>query len=228
MGVSAINALLPRGSVFDRVGDDGRVLFIVEGMRVPTIALSDGYRSVLALAGDLIWRLIQAFPDSTNPLAEPGVVLIDELDIHLHPSWHREIPGWLRAQFPNLQFFVATHSPLIAAGAGADALTLRFEVADGATKVDAVPNVAALNVDRILQSPAFGLDSPYSPSTTGRLARYDQLLRRGSHRSGDEDREFEQLQLFVETARPLGGPPEPGSLNDRIDRFLEKQLSDKP
>src|SRR5262249_26522975 len=154
--------VLPKGAKFNRVTSEGRIMFKIGNEEVPTIALSDGYRSVLALAGDLIWRLLQAFPSSHDALKENGVVLIDELDIHLHPMWQRQLPEILREVFPNVQFFVSTHSPLVAAGAGEDALTYRFDFREGRSTVERTRNLAAMNVDRILQSDAFGLVSPFS------------------------------------------------------------------
>ena len=224
LGIAAINRLLPEGVRFDSVTAEGRIFFDVEGTKVPTLALSDGYRSVLALAGDLVWRLIQAFPDSNDPLKEVGVVLIDELDIHLHPLWQRDIALWLREQFPNLQFIVATHSPLIAAGAGPEALTLKFSLNEGKGTVEEVPDVSAMNVDRLLQNRAFGLVSPYSPQTQGKIDRYDSLLVKRTKLTPKEKTEFEQLSLFMEEARPIGGPPKPGSLQKRIETYLEKKL----
>jgi len=175
LGIVAINKVLPQGVKFDSVTPEGRILFDIAGHQVPTIALSDG--CVLALTGDLVWRLLLAFPDSDDPLAEQGVVLIDELDIHLHPIWQRDIAVKLREQFPNLQFFVATHSPLVAAGAGIDALTYRFVFHQGETIVTPVENIASLNVDRILQSEAFDLISPFSPQTQAIIDRYDALMQ---------------------------------------------------
>lgn len=224
LGIVAINKLLPELVSFDSVTSEGRILFDVDGIKVPTIALSDGYRSVLALAGDLVWRLIQAFPDSKDPLKEDGVVLIDELDIHLHPMWQRDIAGWLRQQFPNLQFIVATHSPLIAAGAGDQALTLRFTLKDGKSIVESVKNISSMNVDRILQSEAFGLVSPYSPQTQQKIDRYDNLIRKGANISNKEKEELKQLSLFMERARPIGGPPAPGSLEEKVEAYLAKVL----
>ncbi len=224
LGVAAINKVLPDGVRFDQVTPHGRICFITNGMSVATIALSDGYRSVLALAGDLVWRLIQAFPNSDDPLHEEGVVLIDELDIHLHPVWQRQIAQWLQEQFPGLQFIVATHSPLIAAGAGDTAQTVRFRLRDGRAEVEAVPNVSALSVDRILQSEAFGAVSPYSPATQAKIDRYDHLVVKGARRSRDEECEWTQLSLFMDEARPFGGPPEPGSLEAKIDQVLRSRL----
>jgi predicted ATPase len=223
LGIRAIDQLLPEGVSFARVTEEGRVCFRVHGVEVPTVTLSDGYRSVLALAGDLVWRLILAFPDSPDPLKEEGVVLIDELDIHLHPLWQRNIASVLRGQFPNIQFIVATHSPLIAAGAGEDALTLKFELRDGQVAVRKVDNIAAMSVDRILQSEAFGLVSPFSPQTQEKINRYDALARKGK-RTHKEDEDFQTLSLFVEEARPFGGPPKPDSLDDKIERYLKEDL----
>ena len=227
LGIQAINRVLPEDARFDSVTPEGRILFDIGGQKVPTISLSDGYRSILALAGDLIWRLILAFPDSSDPLRETGVVLIDELDIHLHPKWQRQVSGVLRDTFPSLQFFVATHSPLIAAGAGEDALTLKFNFRDGRSTVDKVENVAALNVDRILQSEAFGLLSAYSPEAEKRIQRYDALTRKGRRRTPEENDELRPLLRFMEEARPIGGTPDPESLEGRIDAFLEKKLHDQ-
>ena len=223
LGVNAINRLLPKGAKFDSVTSEGRILFDVTGQKVPTIALSDGYRSVLALVGDLVWRLLQSFPKSDDPLSEQGVVLIDELDIHLHPIWQRDIAGHLRSLFPKLQFFVATHSPLVAAGAGEDALTLQFQYEGGVASVEKVKNIAALNVDRILQSQAFGLVSPYSPETQRRIDRYDALRRKRTH-TPNEQLELKGLSEFIGTARPFGGPPTPGSLEEKMDAFLKENL----
>ncbi|MFQ5637005.1 MAG: AAA family ATPase [bacterium] len=226
LGVAAIDKVLPDGVKFDTVSSEGRIYFNIGGQKVPTIGLSDGYRSVLALAGDLVWRLILAFPNSTDPLNEEGVVLIDELDIHLHPKWQRDIAIWLQEQFPNLQFIVATHSPLLAAGAGYDALTLRFFLDEGKTRVEKIENIAALNVDRILQSKAFGLVSSYSPQTQRKIKRYDTLIRKRRRTPREENELQADLFPFMKTARPFGAPPEPDSLNAKIDAYLSKVLND--
>ena len=168
--------------------------------------------------------MIQASPASDDPLKEEGVVLIDELDIHLHPIWQRDIASWLQEQFPNVQFIVATHSPLIAAGAGDEALTLRFRLQEGRAVIEKAPNVAAMNVDRVLQSQAFGLVSPYAPQTQQRIDRYDALVRKGGQRTRDEEQELQLLLPFTAEARPIGGPPEPGSLDARIEDFLVRKL----
>ena len=90
-------------------------VIVTEGdTRVPLERLSDGYRGTLAWIGDLIRRLFDAYPDSDNPLKESGVVLVDEIDLHLHPKWQRSVVEDVRKLFPNLQFIVTSHSPFVA------------------------------------------------------------------------------------------------------------------
>ena len=75
--------------------------------------LSGGYRSVLALAADLARRMAQGNPHLADPLESEAVVLIDEVDLHLHPRWQQRVLVDLRQAFPNTQFIVSTHSPQV-------------------------------------------------------------------------------------------------------------------
>ena len=75
--------------------------------------LSDGQRAVLALAADLAWRMAQGNPHLQDPLSSEAIVLIDEVELHLHPSWQQRILNDLRRTFPNAQFIVSTHSPQV-------------------------------------------------------------------------------------------------------------------
>lgn len=83
------------------------------GVTLDPQQLSDGERGMLALALDLTRRLSQANPNLANPLEGEAIVLIDELDLHLHPQWQRTIVKKLTTTFPNCQFIATTHSPLI-------------------------------------------------------------------------------------------------------------------
>lgn len=96
--------------------------WVKDGQSVPfdLDQLSDGYRTTLALVADLASRMAEANPPrdlpqggKTDPLESQAVVLIDEVDLHLHPQWQSKIVHQLRAVFPNTQFIVATHSPLV-------------------------------------------------------------------------------------------------------------------
>lgn len=82
--------------------------------------MSDGYRTVTALVVDIIRQMGMAFgalevtnEDNTPTLAYPGVVLIDEMDAHLHVTWQKNIGNWLKAHFPLIKFIVTSHSPYV-------------------------------------------------------------------------------------------------------------------
>jgi len=75
--------------------------------------LGYGYQVTLAWIVDLAKKMFERYPESENPLHEPAIVLVDEIDLHLHPEWQRKIISFLSEQFPKTQFIVTTHSPLI-------------------------------------------------------------------------------------------------------------------
>ena len=83
------------------------------GISLRVDQLSDGEKCTLALFGDLARRLALANPNAFNPLFGSGVVLIDEIELHMHPSWQRRILPTLKKCFPNIQFIVTTHSPQV-------------------------------------------------------------------------------------------------------------------
>lgn len=84
-----------------------------DGQTLNINQLSDGEKCTIALFGDLARRMALANPSMINPLEGAGVVLIDELDLHMHPSWQRKVMGTLKKTFPNIQFIVTTHSPQV-------------------------------------------------------------------------------------------------------------------
>ena len=157
------------------------------------------------------------------------MVLIDELDIHLHPVWQRDIAVSLRKVFPNLQFIVATHSPFVAIGAGPDALTLRFKMDDktGAVEIEPINDISTFDVDQVLKSSAFNLVSTYSPQTQEKIEEYHQLRFRFMENGDLNDADKRNLEELTEFVRKINLPneaPEPGSLLDRVNRFLEENL----
>lgn len=110
----AIGTFLPGYSNLRTGADDSAVLIDHNGMSLNVRQLSDGERSLLSLVLDLAKRLAQANPASENPLAEcEAIVLIDEIDLHLHPKWQRKVVGNLERTFPNCQFIATTHSPQV-------------------------------------------------------------------------------------------------------------------
>lgn len=95
----------------ERINANGATIVESEDRRIPMRMLSDGERSLAAIATDIAQRLVLLNETSENPLTVgTGVVLIDELDLHLHPQWQRTVVEGLRSAFPNLQFICSTHS----------------------------------------------------------------------------------------------------------------------
>lgn len=84
-----------------------------EEQTLNVLQLSQGEKSLMALVGDIARRLAMMNPDLENPLHGDGVVLVDEIDMHLHPQWARTIISRLTKTFPNCQFILTTHSPLV-------------------------------------------------------------------------------------------------------------------
>lgn len=83
------------------------------GETLNVLQLSQGEKSLMALVGDIARRLAMMNPSLENPLEGDGIVLIDEIDLHLHPQWQRNIIQRLTTTFPNCQFVLTTHSPLV-------------------------------------------------------------------------------------------------------------------
>ena len=110
----AIERMLP-GFVNLRVRRQPLLRMTIEkgGEELVVNQLSDGEKCLLAMAGDLARRLAIANPSLSNPLEGEGVVMIDELDLHLHPQWQRRVISALEETFSNCQFVVTTHSPLV-------------------------------------------------------------------------------------------------------------------
>lgn len=95
--------------------------------------LSDGEKNMIAMIGDIARRLFMANPGMENPLEGDGIVMIDEIDLHLHPSWQRVIVSKLTEVFPNCQFIVTTHSPQILSHVKAEHIFLLKQEDDNMT-----------------------------------------------------------------------------------------------
>jgi predicted ATP-binding protein involved in virulence len=101
-----------------------RMTVIKHSLELSVAQLSDGERNMLALVGDLARRLSILNPSLGNPNEGVGVVLIDEIDLHLHPKWQRTVVGALERTFPNCQFVITTHSPQVVGELAAESVML--------------------------------------------------------------------------------------------------------
>ena len=113
--------------------------------------LSDGEKCLLALVGDLARRLAIANPSENEPLRGSGVVLVDELDLHLHPAWQRDSLAKLTSVFPNCQFIVTTHSPQILGEVEARCIRLLRVSTDRGLVVDVPERSLGLDSSEILE-----------------------------------------------------------------------------
>ena len=110
---SAITQMLPELSNIRIVRKPLRMCATKHGQTLSMEQLSDGEKCVVAMLGDLSRRLALANPHLENPLLGTGIVLIDEIELHMHPSWQRKIIAVLQNIFPNIQFIITTHSPMV-------------------------------------------------------------------------------------------------------------------
>lgn len=111
---------LPSNVRLEDVTSRGILFRDANGVDVSVGDLSDGYRSILSLTFELIRQMAKAFgpervfePTDATRILREGVVIIDEVDAHLHPTWQRRVGRWFCEHFPNVQFIVSTHSPLV-------------------------------------------------------------------------------------------------------------------
>lgn len=147
-----------------------------KGMKTvyPLQEMSDGYRTVAALVLDLIRQLQAVYgrvrtrsaPGGGIEVTSPGVVLIDEVDSHLHLTWQRQIGGWMRRHFPNIQFIVSSHSPYVCQAAAPDGL-IRLSGPDEqgppvVVNEDLYRRIVYGSGDDAAVSELFGLETPYS------------------------------------------------------------------
>jgi len=92
---------------------NSEVLFKTKSGKFHLNDLAYGYQCMFAWLFDFIKKMFDRYPDSDNPLEEPSILIIDEIDLHLHPEWQRHVLQDLCELFPNTQLIVSTHSPLV-------------------------------------------------------------------------------------------------------------------
>lgn len=211
--------LLPNQITVDRVDSDGLWLKDRNGVQLAWGEMSDGYRAALALLADIIRHLISVYgveglidrgTDGKLFIRRSGVVLIDEMDAHLHPEWQREIGFWLKRHFPNIQFLVTTHSPIICQAADSNGLFVLPEpgssILPRALTTEEYEKVIASRPDTILLTPAFGLQNTRSPRAVEGRAEWAQLQakkRAGARLTAAEEARVGQLQLFAAAEEEL-------------------------
>ncbi len=153
---------------------------------VPIRQLGLGYKTLIAWMVDFASRLFERYPGSPNPLAEPAVCLVDEIDLHLHPRWQRTIMQYLSERFPNTQFIVTAHSPLIVqAATDANIAILRRE-GDHVVIDQSFKAIRGWRIDQVLTSDLFGLETARPPELDEALRERKKLLTKGRMTAADK------------------------------------------
>ena len=178
--------------------------------------LSLGYKTLIAWMVDFASRMFDRYPDSPNPLAEPAVVLVDEIDLHLHPKWQRNLMSFLTELFPNTQFIATAHSPLVVQAATDANIVLLKREGDHVIIDNDVKAIHNWRVDQILTSDLFGLESARPPQLDELLAERTKILAKGKLTKKDREK-LEKIEAEIGSL-PTGETPEDIEAMDIIRR----------
>jgi predicted ATP-binding protein involved in virulence len=173
--------------------------------------LSEGEKLVLMLVCDIARRLTIANPSLNNPLEGEGIVLIDEIDLHLHPQWQREVIPALLATFPQLQFIVTTHSPQVLSKVEKESI---YILEDGKL-VENVPYTYGRNASAILFE-IFGVtDRPIE--IQDKINRCSQLL---------EEENYDKAKVLLKELTDLLGEHDEAVVGARTQLLFDNQMAD--
>lgn len=190
----AMNRLLPNIELIRIDRKAGQLIFGTPDGEMPYRLLSEGYQNVAAWTADLLYHITNTFEDYRDPFSARGLLLVDEIDLHLHPVWQRRLMEFIGERFPHLQIVATTHSPLTVHQAGEGELFfLRRTAARGPAEL--VPYEGAprnLMLHQLLTSPAFGLTSLDSVPVEVLKREYRQL-RDAPRRSRGEKARLQDL-----------------------------------
>lgn len=193
-----------------RVDSAGLWLRHADGMVLPLADMSEGYRAALAMLTDVLRHLTDVYPigdaDTDDMFRHSGVVLIDEVDSHLHPAWQRLFGFWLKQHLPGIQFIVTTHSALICQAADENAI-YHLPPPDSLAEPFQIQGREYQNIIReqpneIYLSPAFNLRQTRSPRAVAERARYAELRakERAASVSDHERQELKQLEFWADSS----------------------------
>lgn len=177
----------------DALGDDGKRI------RVPATWLSQGYQSIIAWIADVVGQILLECGKVVPASEMEGVVLVDEIDLHLHPTWQVHLIPALKKVFPRLQFIATTHSPMVLPALTADEVYLLSRDAAGsvvATRADHSP--ALLTGSEILES-FFEIRTFYPNGLGDKASEYGRLAN-DPMRSDDEDQRMRALRKELASA----------------------------
>lgn len=173
-------------------------LFEMNGTVLPFRALSDGFKAYIGWIGDMLFHICQGVASGQKLRQTRGVVMVDEIDLHLHPEWQRTVVPTLAAALPNVQFIFTTHSPLVVGSLTSDNLFV-LDHKNDSTIIKRLPEkVYGKSSEQILLSPYFGLESTRSDETSIEL---NELA--ASAVSGDVDASIAYLKILARGIAPI-------------------------
>ncbi len=181
--VELLNKLLADEYSFTGEFENGEYIFVREKARVPLLALSDGFRAFIAWVSDLLYHVRNAVPSGKRLEEVEGIVMVDEIDLHLHPKWQRTIIKTLSETFPNVQFIFTSHSPLVTGSLEWQNIWVMKE--NSPTQLPNEP-IYGLSADQVLQSKYFNLDSTRPPEVADKLRSLDSKAQQGDRKAAVE------------------------------------------
>jgi energy-coupling factor transporter ATP-binding protein EcfA2 len=202
-----LGRLLPKQVRFTGEMEGGDYLFRNGSVDVPYSALSDGYKVYIGWVSDLLYHLVES-QRSDEPLSHRrGLVMVDEIDLHIHPAWQRTIIPTLAKTFKNLQFVFTSHSPLVAGTLERSNLYFVSKGRGGLPRIERPDEeTLGLSADQILTSPVFGLDSTRDPEFRKEMDRLADAAEAGV--PGAALDLMRKAALGAGDAPPLGPTPE--------------------
>ena len=206
---------------FNGVNEDERGYFpefrTPDGI-LPLNVLSQGTQSIIQWLAQFLFGYAQYYDYPENLAEKPGILLVDEIDAHLHPSWQRRIIPALTGHFPNLQIFCSTHSPLMLAGLKAGQVQLLRRDASGQVTVSRnETDIIGWSAEEILRS-VLGVRDTTDLTTASEIDRMGELIVKETL-TEEERNELKELRQRVGEALP-GGPA--SSQMESFARFLNE------
>ena len=196
--VNLINRLLPKSASFEGEFEQGEYLFEVNGTKAPFGALSDGYRAYIGWIADLLYHVCMGAPKGAKLVDNRGIVLVDEIDLHLHPEWQRSVISTISETLPNLQFVFTTHSPIVAGSLNKENIFVMEPTADGASVVKQYDEqIYGHNAEQVLLSSYFNM-------TTTRADTFVDELKDLSIKAGEGDLKA-ALSFMEKLSSPTNG-----------------------
>jgi len=227
--MKALLNILPSAPPFIEMSQREEALFKTPNGNLAVGQLSSGYRDVVCLLVDIITRLFEKFPESKDPLKESGIVLIDEISLHLHPRWQKVVIGNLRKHLPNIQFIVTSHSPLVAQSLKENEVVTLKQSGIGRNRIIEVKrhefSPKGMSADQLLTSSIFGLESAKSLEVEA-LRRKFRKLRKLILKEVASEKQEEEYQRVVDELKRVGEAPGDTDLLRRLNLAFQDALSD--